>query len=73
MAFDPEREFRTLRHRFRPITARHETMQKPRRLARRWGTVSLVVAVTVGLAVGGLMMSPWPVSETLKHLAAFPN
>jgi hypothetical protein len=67
----PEDRLRNLRRRFRAVSARHD------RASTRWYYRSVKIAALaaiVAFAVSwGLVSSRWPVTTTLRHIAAAPN
>ena len=67
----PEDRLRNLRRGFRAVSARHDRASK-RRYYRSVKIAAL--AAIVAFAVSwGLLSSPWPVTTTLRHIAAAPN
>ncbi|MGO4722440.1 MULTISPECIES: hypothetical protein [unclassified Inquilinus] len=56
---NPEVEVRKLKLRFRAVTARIERVQRRRSIAHRLLRAVPVLVVTLGLVVGGFMVSPW--------------
>jgi excalibur calcium-binding domain-containing protein len=67
----PEDRLRNLRRGFRAVSARHERASK----RRYYRSVKIAAsAAIVAFAVSwGLVSSPWPVTTTLRHIAAAPN
>ena len=70
---DPERELRSLRCRFRAVSRRYERAVVLRRLRHRAGRWALGAGAAVVLYVGLNSLSPWPLTVTLRHVAAAPN
>lgn len=74
---DPEKKVQRLKRRFGRITTRFERARKRRKFVRDWSKflIASVIAVLVAFAATtiGLKLSPWPPSETIRHLASFPN
>ncbi len=70
---NPEEEARRLRARFAAVTAADlANRQKPARRRRALYAVG-IAAMGFIAAFGGLSASPWPPSQTLRHLGAWPN
>jgi hypothetical protein len=67
-----EERLRDLQRRFRVVSRRFDRRSKLRGLYRQLKIFALVAIATFAIA-WALANSPWPLVDTLKHLAAFPN
>jgi len=73
MKSDPrDSRLKNIQRRFRALHARLDSKQK-RREALRDGKTWLLAAAVFVAVLTGLLMSPWPVPMTLRHVAALPN
>lgn len=74
---DPEKKARRLKRRFGRITARFERAQKRRKFARDWSgflVASIIAAIVTFIVTAvALKLSPWPPSETVRHIGSFWN
>jgi len=72
-ARDPEKEALKLKKQFSVVSSRFFRAQWWRKFWRKW---TVPICMAFGFAVvfeTGLLLSPWPQLETLRHIAAAPN
>jgi hypothetical protein len=68
----PEKRLHDLQRRFRAVSAPDDRAIKLWRYYRS-GTIAALVAIVAFTVVWVLGSSPWPVTTTLRHIAAAPN
>jgi len=70
---DPEREARRIRAQFARVSNGFFAARRRKDFFKKRKRTLIVGAISVLGIAAGFIMSPWPVADTVRHIAAFPD